>query len=114
MAAGWVAKRFWAEVTVEAVAGGFGVRLDARAVKTPAKAEFVVPSRALAEAVACEWRAQQAVVDPQAMPFTGAGFLLSFSLSNVHFHATTAYDIFRMKGVPLGKKDYLGNIRMKT
>ena len=70
MAAGWAAKRFWAEVTVEAVAGGFGVRLDARAVKTPAKAAFVVPSRALAEAVAREWRAQQGVVDPQAMPFT--------------------------------------------
>jgi hypothetical protein len=32
----------------------------------------------------------------------------------VHFHATTAYDILRMKGVPLGKRDYLGPMRMKT
>ncbi|MEQ1784974.1 MAG: DUF1993 family protein, partial [Hyphomonadaceae bacterium] len=47
------------------------------------------------------------------LPFTGEGFLLTFSLANMHFHATTAYDIFRMKGAPLGKKDYLGSIRMK-
>jgi hypothetical protein len=36
------------------------------------------------------------------MPFTAEGFLLSFSLPNFYFHATTAYDILRMKGVPLG------------
>lgn len=48
-----------------------------------------------------------------AMPFTGEGFLLTFSLGNLHFHATTAYDILRMKGAPLGKKDYLGRIRLK-
>ncbi|MEQ1783205.1 MAG: DUF1993 domain-containing protein [Hyphomonadaceae bacterium] len=48
------------------------------------------------------------------MPFTGEGFLLTFSLANMHFHATTAYDIFRMKGAPLGKKDYVGNIRLKA
>jgi uncharacterized protein len=48
-----------------------------------------------------------------AMPFTGEGFLLTFSLGNMHFHATTAYDILRSKGVPLGKRDYLGRPRMK-
>ena len=47
------------------------------------------------------------------MPFSAAEFLLSFSLPNFHFHATTAYDILRMKGVPLGKRDYLGKMRMK-
>lgn len=47
------------------------------------------------------------------MPFTAAEFLLSFSLPNFHFHATTAYDILRMKGVPLGKRDYLGRMRLK-
>ncbi len=47
------------------------------------------------------------------MPFTAEGFLLSFSLPNFHFHATTAYDILRTKGVPLGKRDYLGALRMK-
>ena len=48
------------------------------------------------------------------LPFTAEGFLLSFSLPNLHFHATTAYDILRTKGVPLGKRDYMGQMRMKT
>lgn len=47
------------------------------------------------------------------LPFTAEGFVLSFSLPNVHFHAATAYDILRMKGVPLGKRDYMGKMRMK-
>ncbi len=48
------------------------------------------------------------------MPFTAEGFLLSFSLPNFYFHATTAYDILRMKGVPLGKRDYMGAMRLKS
>lgn len=48
------------------------------------------------------------------LPFTAEGFLLSFALPNFHFHATTAYDILRMKGVPLGKRDYLGAMRLKS
>ncbi len=48
------------------------------------------------------------------MPFTAEGFLLSFSLPNLHFHATTAYDILRTKGVPLGKRDYMGPLRLKA
>ena len=47
-------------------------------------------------------------------PFTAEGFLLSFSLPNLHFHATTAYDILRTKGAPLGKRDYLGVMRVKA
>jgi hypothetical protein len=47
------------------------------------------------------------------MPFTAEGFLLSFSLPNFYFHATTAYDILRTKGAPLGKRDFLGALRMK-
>lgn len=46
--------------------------------------------------------------------FTAEGFLMSFSLPNFHFHATTAYDILRSKGVPLGKLDYLGALRLKV
>ena len=47
------------------------------------------------------------------LPFTAAGFLLSFSLPNFYFHATTAYDILRSRGVPVGKRDYLGKMRLK-
>jgi uncharacterized protein len=39
--------------------------------------------------------------------FTGASYLLTFALPNFFFHVTTAYDILRHKGVPLGKLDYL-------
>lgn len=48
------------------------------------------------------------------IPFTAEGFLLSFSLPNFYFHATTAYDILRSKGVPLGKRDFLGRLRIKS
>jgi hypothetical protein len=48
------------------------------------------------------------------IPFTAEGFLLSFSLPNFYFHATTAYDILRNKGVPLGKRDFLGRMRIKS
>lgn len=47
-----------------------------------------------------------------SLPFTAANFLLSLSVPNFHFHAATAYDILRMKGVPLGKRDYLGSLRI--
>lgn len=40
--------------------------------------------------------------------FKGQDYLLGFALPNVLFHATTAYDILRMKGVPLSKQDFLG------
>jgi len=46
------------------------------------------------------------------IPFTTENFILSFSLPNFYFHATTAYDILRSSGVPLGKMDFLGNLRM--
>ena len=46
------------------------------------------------------------------MPFTNQNFALSFSLPNFYFHATTAYDILRSKGVPIGKRDFLGAMKM--
>jgi hypothetical protein len=48
------------------------------------------------------------------LPFTAENFLMSFSLPNFYFHAATAYDILRSKGVPLGKRDYMGRLRMKA
>lgn len=47
------------------------------------------------------------------MDFTAEDFLLSFSLPNFYFHTTTAYDILRAQGVPLGKRDFLGSLRTK-
>jgi len=51
-------------------APGYRVLLDARPLKTPAKREFAVPSRALAEAIAAEWQAQGDEIDPSSMPLT--------------------------------------------
>jgi hypothetical protein len=48
------------------------------------------------------------------LPFVAEGFLLSFSLPNFYFHATTTYDILRSKGVPLGKRDFMGQLRFKA
>ena len=46
--------------------------------------------------------------------FTCEGFLFSFSLPNFYFHATTAYDILRGRGVPIGKRDFMGQLRLKA
>lgn len=48
------------------------------------------------------------------VPFSAEGFILSFSLPNFYFHAATAYDILRSKGVPLGKRDFMGQMRTKA
>ncbi|ABS64663.1 conserved hypothetical protein [Parvibaculum lavamentivorans DS-1] len=47
------------------------------------------------------------------LPFTAENFLLSFSFPNFYFHASTAYDILRARGVKIGKADFIGPLRMK-
>jgi chaperone required for assembly of F1-ATPase len=68
----WKPRVFWKEVSVDEVPGGFTVRLDGRQVKTPAKADLVVPTQAMADLVAAEWAGQTEVVDPETMPATRA------------------------------------------
>lgn len=46
--------------------------------------------------------------------FTAENFLLSFSQPNFYFHATTAYDILRWRGVAIGKRDFMGALRLKA
>lgn len=48
------------------------------------------------------------------MKFTGLGYLQSFAMPQFYFHATTAYDILRHKGAPVGKRDFLGKTQMLT
>lgn len=68
---GWAARRFWTAVTVApAPDGGHAIRLDARPLRTPAKQLLILPTHALAEAVAAEWAAVEGPVDPRRMPFT--------------------------------------------
>lgn len=68
--AGWAAKRFWKEAAAVAVPQGFSVTLDGRPVRTPGKLPLVLPTRAMAEAVAREWDAQTGEIRPATMPLT--------------------------------------------
>lgn len=43
------------------------------------------------------------------LTYRALDFLLHRALPNFYFHVTTAYDILRHNGVPLGKRDYLGS-----
>jgi chaperone required for assembly of F1-ATPase len=62
-------KRFYKAVTVEAAEGGFGVRLDGRAIKTVGGRPQVVPTHSLAEAMAAEWAAQGEEIAPALFLF---------------------------------------------
>lgn len=68
----WKAKRFWKEAQVVEAEGGFAVELDGRPVRTPLKSAMTLPSRAMAEAVAAEWDAQEGEIKPVSMPVTRA------------------------------------------
>lgn len=60
---------------------------------------------------ACAGKALDMQIGPRRVEFTAETFILSFSLPNFHFHAVTAYDILRLHGVPIGKRDYEGVLR---
>ena len=61
-------KRFWKDV---AITPERGIALDSRPVRTPGRLALILPSDALADAVAEEWRAVEGEIDPRNMPLTG-------------------------------------------
>ena len=63
-------KRFYKLVTVETGDDGFIVLLDGRTIKTPLRAELILPTQAVADAVAAEWQAQGEDVEADKMPMT--------------------------------------------
>jgi len=63
-------RRFYENAHVDQHDGGFAVRLDGRAVRTPARRILAAPTRALADALTAEWNAQEDTIDPQSMPLT--------------------------------------------
>ena len=66
----WKMKRFWDKTEAVSCEGGFTVHLDGRSIKTPGKAALIVPTLAMAEAMAQEWDAQAKEINPNTMPFT--------------------------------------------
>ncbi|MCX8997709.1 ATP12 family chaperone protein [Rhizobiaceae bacterium BDR2-2] len=64
-------KRFYKDVTVSGDAEtGFSVLLDGKPVRTRARNALTVPTAALGEMLAAEWRAQDKEIDPARMPVT--------------------------------------------
>jgi len=64
-------KRFYQLASMRPVEGGYGIFLDERRLKTPARAELTLPSGALAHDIAAEWNGQGDKVDPRSMPLSG-------------------------------------------
>lgn len=77
--------------------------LIARVERTAA----LVASVTSAEFEGAETRTFELRIGQQAVPFVGLPYLVGFALPNFWFHVTTAYDILRMAGVPVGKRDFL-------
>ncbi|MCJ2189237.1 DUF1993 domain-containing protein [Novosphingobium beihaiensis] len=106
---------------IEAVrAGVFGPDLD------PAPTDFASLHAELSKTIAALQAIAPGELDAMAgndtrfefgtmrMDFTVADFLLSFSLPNFFFHTSMAYAILRNQGLPIGKGDFLGQVRIKT
>ena len=103
-----------------------GVKAGAFAPPAPSTADFAGLQKLVADARAALEKLTPAEVNGYEgrdvvfsvrdikMPFKAEGFLMTFSMPNFHFHATTAYDILRSKGVPLGKRDFLGKMQIKS
>lgn len=67
-----------------------------------------------AEINAFEGRDMRFEMGNYKVEFTAENFLLSFSQPNFYFHAATAYNILRAKGLAIGKKDFIGRLRKKA
>ncbi len=63
-------RRFYKAVGVAEDESGWRIELDGRTPKTPAKKSLTVPTRALADAIAAEWDAQEKELDLPAMALT--------------------------------------------
>lgn len=64
-------KRFWKAAEATREGDGWGISLDGKPLRTPARAVLDVPGEALARAIADEWNGVESVVDPRALPLTG-------------------------------------------
>lgn len=68
----WKARRFWKKADIRPAGDGWEVVLDDKPVRTPGKKPLILPTEALAHAIAEEWDAQGDIIDPNAMPLTRA------------------------------------------
>jgi len=78
------------------------------------KAETALEALTPDQVNSCAGKGLDLQIGPRRLAFTSETLILSFSLPNFYFHAVTAYDILRTRGVPLGKRDYEGRLRTRT
>jgi len=78
------------------------------------KAETALEAFTRDEVDSCAGKELDLQIGPRRLAFSSENFILSFSLPNFHFHAVTAYDILRSRGVPIGKRDYEGRLRVRA
>lgn len=64
-------RRFYKQVSVVSAGAAFAIALDGRTLKTPARCELILPTRALADAIAAEWNGAGETIVPRALPMTG-------------------------------------------
>ena len=64
-------KRVWKQADAVERDGGWGVELDGKPLRTPARDLLTVPTKALAEAIASEWNEVGDKIDPGTLPLTG-------------------------------------------
>ncbi len=92
-------KKFYTTVTVVSDGTQHAIHLDGRGVRTPKKLKLALPTSALAEAIAAEWRAQTVLIDPTTMPLTKiANTVIDGIVGN---EAETADEITRFSGSDL-------------
>ncbi|KAH8901414.1 hypothetical protein GQ53DRAFT_740354 [Thozetella sp. PMI_491] len=78
-----------------------------------AQAEAALEAFTPEEVNCCSGKDLDLQIGPRRLAFTSETYLLSFALPNFYFHAAIAYGILRMRGVPLGKRDFEGQLRTK-
>jgi hypothetical protein len=83
--------------------------LKTRVAETLAGVEAITP----AEVDGFMGRDMRFAFGDRHVDYLAENFLLSFSQPNFFFHAATAYDILRWKGLPLGKRDFMGRTRTR-
>ncbi|MDO5613604.1 MAG: ATP12 family protein [Paracoccus sp. (in: a-proteobacteria)] len=70
----WKVRRFWKAASIRPAedAQGWEVALDGKPLRTPGKLPLILPTQALAQAIADEWDAQDDIIRPDRMPLTRA------------------------------------------
>jgi chaperone required for assembly of F1-ATPase len=63
-------KRFYDQADIMPAGPGYGVALDGKPIRTPAKRDLIVPTATLAKAIAAEWNAGEGDVRPEELPLT--------------------------------------------